>query len=164
MLRTSEEIDSKFRYVILASKRAKQLLKGAKPKLKSKSRNLIRIAQEEVDRGMVDYEIVHASPEDLQDIEDDIFIGKDLDFEPEVPDKKEVSERVNLIEEIQGQISRSENKGKDDEGEEYDEESDEEEIDSEEEEDEENEEEEYEDGEEDEDIDGENEDLKEGQD
>jgi len=108
LLRTSDDIDSKFRYVILASKRAKQLLKGAKPKIKSKSKNLIRIAQEEVDRGMVDYEIVQSRPEDLQDIEDNIFIGEDLGFEQEIPAKKGVSERVNLIEEIQGQINKLE--------------------------------------------------------
>jgi DNA-directed RNA polymerase subunit K/omega len=108
LLRTSDDIDSKFRYVILASKRAKQLLKGAKPKLKSKSKNLIRIAQEEVDRGMVDYEIVQSRPEDLQDIEDNIFIGEDLGFEQEIPAKKGASERVNLIEEIQGQINKME--------------------------------------------------------
>jgi DNA-directed RNA polymerase omega subunit len=108
LLRTSDDIDSKFRYVILASKRAKQLLKGAKPKIKSKSKNLIRIAQEEVDRGMVDYEIVQSRPEDLQDIEDNIFIGEDLRFEQEIPAKKGASERVNLIEEIQGQINKME--------------------------------------------------------
>lgn len=108
MLRTSDDIDSKFRYVILASKRAKQLLKGAKPKIKSKSKNLIRIAQEEVDKGMVDYEIVQSRPEDLQDIEDNIFIGEDLRFEQEIPAKKGTSERVNLIEEIQGQINKME--------------------------------------------------------
>ena len=108
LLRTSDDIDSKFRYVILASKRAKQLLKGAKPKIKSKSKNLIRIAQEEVDRGMVDYEIVQSRPEDLQDIEDNIFIGEDLRFEQEIPAKKESSQRVNLIEEIQGQINKME--------------------------------------------------------
>ena len=38
------KIDSKFRYVIIAAKRAKQLLKGARPKVKSRSRNPIRIA------------------------------------------------------------------------------------------------------------------------
>ena len=108
LLRTSDDIDSKFRYVILASKRAKQLLKGAKPKIKSKSKNLIRIAQEEVDKGMVDYEIVQSRPEDLQDIEDNIFIGEDLRFEQEIPAKKKSSQRVNLIEEIQGQINKME--------------------------------------------------------
>jgi len=50
------EIDSKFRFVILASKRAKQLLQGAKPRIKSKSKNPIRIAQKEVRDGFIDYE------------------------------------------------------------------------------------------------------------
>ena len=114
-MRAPGDIDSKFRYVILASKRAKQLLKGAKPKLKSKSKNLIRIAQEEVDRGMVDYEIVQSRPEDLQNIEDDIFIGEELGFEQEIPEKKETSEKANLIEEIQDQIHKHEEASKEEE-------------------------------------------------
>lgn len=54
--------DSRFQFVILAAKRAKQLLKGAKPKIKTKSRNPIRIAQEEVRLGLIDFEIL-AAPE-----------------------------------------------------------------------------------------------------
>jgi DNA-directed RNA polymerase omega subunit len=61
------EIDSKFRYVVLAAMRAKQLLAGAKPRLKSKSKNLIRIAQEEVKQGLVDFEIVKAAREEMED-------------------------------------------------------------------------------------------------
>ena len=82
-MKTSTDIDSKFRFVILAAKRAKQLLKGAKPKLKSKSKNLIRIAQEEVKKGMVDYEIIQTRPEELHDTENDIFIGEELGVEVE---------------------------------------------------------------------------------
>jgi DNA-directed RNA polymerase omega subunit len=77
------DIDSKFRFVIVASKRAKQLLKGAKPKLKSKSKNLIRIAQEEVEQGIVDFEIVQSPPDELPDKEDDIFIGEELEMDME---------------------------------------------------------------------------------
>lgn len=51
------DIDSKFRFVILASKRARQLLKGSKPKIKTKSKNPIRIAQNEVKAGAIYFEI-----------------------------------------------------------------------------------------------------------
>jgi DNA-directed RNA polymerase subunit omega len=57
------KIDSKFRYVIIAAKRAKQLLKGARPKVKSRSRNPIRIAQEEVLAGQVEYNILPVAAE-----------------------------------------------------------------------------------------------------
>lgn len=62
------DIDSKFRFVILASKRAKQLLKGEKPKVKSKSKNLIRVAQEEIKRGLVKYE--HIVPREEREKEE----------------------------------------------------------------------------------------------
>lgn len=72
------DIDSKFRFVILASKRAKQLLAGARPKIKSKSKNLIRLAQEEVEKGLIKYEIVQPDKEELAHEEEEIFIGEEL--------------------------------------------------------------------------------------
>ena len=75
------DIDSKFRYVILASIRAKQLLAGAKPRIKSKSKNLIRIAQEEVKQGLVDYEIVKEAKEEMEELSDsgrEMFIGEEV--------------------------------------------------------------------------------------
>ena len=53
-------IDSRYRFVIIAAKRSKQLLKGAKPKIKTNVKNLIKIAQEEVAQGLVKYEILRA--------------------------------------------------------------------------------------------------------
>ena len=79
-MKTYGDFDSKFRFVIVASKRAKQLLKGSKPKLESKSKNLIRIAQEEVLQGLVEYEIVDSSSEELQVSEGDMFIGEGLNI------------------------------------------------------------------------------------
>lgn len=77
------DIDSKFRYVILASRRAKQLLKGAKPKIKSRSKNLIRVAQEEVEKGLIGYEIVHKKQDEVRESGDDMFIGEELGREVE---------------------------------------------------------------------------------
>ena len=82
------DIDSKFRFVIIAALRAKQLLGGAKPRLKSKSKNLIRIAQEEVKQGLVDYEIFKTTMEEIEEISDSnekMFIGEEIT--PEVKKK-----------------------------------------------------------------------------
>ena len=72
------EIDSKFRFVILASKRAKQLLRGGKPRVKSKSKNPIRVAQIEVREGLVDYDIVEPKKEEVRRPEDEGFIGEEI--------------------------------------------------------------------------------------
>jgi DNA-directed RNA polymerase subunit K/omega len=78
-------IDSKYRFVIIASKRAKELLKGAKARLKTKSKNPIRIAQSEVKLGLVDYEILQAKPEDVTEQEERVFLGEEVggEFEEE---------------------------------------------------------------------------------
>jgi len=83
-LQTYGKVDSKFRFVILASKRAKQILKGAKVKIRSKSKNPIRIAQIEVKSGLVDYEILKAAREDLVEVEEQVLsvdagIAEDVD-------------------------------------------------------------------------------------
>jgi DNA-directed RNA polymerase omega subunit len=71
-------IDSKYRFIILASKRAKQLLKGAKPKIQGKSKSLIRIAQAEVRSGLIDYEIIPARMDDIPEREERVFVGAGL--------------------------------------------------------------------------------------
>jgi DNA-directed RNA polymerase subunit K/omega len=71
-------VDSKFRFVILASKRAKQLLKGAKPKIKTKSRNPIRVAQTEVRSGVIEFEILPTKKEEYQEQEDRVFVGEGI--------------------------------------------------------------------------------------
>lgn len=71
-------IDSKYRFIILASKRAKQLLKGAKPKFQGRSKSLIRIAQAEVRRNLIEYEIIPARMDDLAEREERVFDGAGL--------------------------------------------------------------------------------------
>ena len=53
-----KELDSKYKFILLVSKRARQLLKGARPKIKSRSKSLIRIAQEEIKKGVVDFRVL----------------------------------------------------------------------------------------------------------
>ena len=50
-------IDSKFRYIIVAAKRARQLQAVAKPMVGAQGRKFTRIAQEEVSAGLVKFEL-----------------------------------------------------------------------------------------------------------
>jgi DNA-directed RNA polymerase subunit omega len=52
------EIDSKYRLVLLAAKRSKQLQRGAKPRIYSSARKKTRVALEEVQRGLVQYQTI----------------------------------------------------------------------------------------------------------
>lgn len=67
------KIDSKFRFVILASKRAKQILRGAKVKIKSRSRNPIRIAQIEVKEGLIDYEVLQSKQNAAVEVDEQVI-------------------------------------------------------------------------------------------
>src|SRR4030042_561142 len=71
-------VDSKYRFVIIASKRAKELLRGAKSRLKTKSRNPIRIAQSEVKMGLVEFEILKSKKEEVAEPEDRVFLGEEV--------------------------------------------------------------------------------------
>jgi len=72
-LQTYGKVDSKFRFVIVASKRAKQILKGSKVKVRTKSKNPIRIAQIEVKAGLVDYEILKSAHENIAEVEEQVL-------------------------------------------------------------------------------------------
>jgi DNA-directed RNA polymerase subunit omega len=51
-------IDSKYRLVLLAAKRSKQIQKGARPRVLGMARKPTRIALDEVERGLVPYQQV----------------------------------------------------------------------------------------------------------
>lgn len=55
MDRALEQFDSKFRFVLLASSRAEQLVRGARPKLETTTRKPTRIAMEELKQGLVEW-------------------------------------------------------------------------------------------------------------
>ena len=52
-----EGVDSKFRYVLLVSKRAEQLIHGAQPKLKSKHAKPTRVAMEEIEKNHIKWQL-----------------------------------------------------------------------------------------------------------
>lgn len=49
-------VDSKYRLVLLAARRSKQLQKGARPRVHSSGRKPTRVALEEVERGLVPFQ------------------------------------------------------------------------------------------------------------
>jgi len=96
-LKTSAEIDSKFRFVIVAAKRAKQLIRGSKPRIKSKSKNPIRIAQMEVTKGLVNYDIIEPKKEQVRKPDEEGFIGEKIRDEGEEPIKKDESKAKKKV-------------------------------------------------------------------
>ncbi len=56
MERIPEKIDSKFRFVLLASERAEQMLRGAKPKIDMGELKPTRIAMMEISNDLVEWD------------------------------------------------------------------------------------------------------------
>lgn len=54
MYKLPEDLDSKYKFVTLASKRAEQLQQGAVPRVERGVRKSIVVAQEEVAKGLVE--------------------------------------------------------------------------------------------------------------
>ena len=71
-------VDSKFRFVIVAAKRAKAILKGSKPMIKTRSKSAVRIAQKEVRAGLVDFVILKPKSDELLEQDDKVFLGEDV--------------------------------------------------------------------------------------
>jgi DNA-directed RNA polymerase subunit omega len=53
-----QNLDSKFRFILVAAKRARQLQSGAKPLIQAPSKRSTRVAQQEVGAGLVPIEMV----------------------------------------------------------------------------------------------------------
>lgn len=62
MPKIPENIGSKYRFIIIAAMRAKQLQNRARPKVKIKSAKPARIAIREVEDGRIGFEIVTPEP------------------------------------------------------------------------------------------------------
>ena len=59
-----EEFDSVFRYIIVVSQRAEQLMMGAKPRIETRHTKPTMIAKEEVDKGLISWHIL--TPEEIE--------------------------------------------------------------------------------------------------
>jgi DNA-directed RNA polymerase subunit omega len=49
-------MDSKFRFILVAAKRARQLQSGAKPMIQTPSKKVTKVAQQEVGAGLVPFQ------------------------------------------------------------------------------------------------------------
>jgi DNA-directed RNA polymerase omega subunit len=65
-----EGIDSKFRYVMLVSKRAEQLIQGSQAKFRSKHAKPTRVAMEEIDRSAVKWQLTEPVEEPVAALEE----------------------------------------------------------------------------------------------
>ena len=58
MLKIPDSVGSKYRFIIIAAERAKQLQNNAKPKVKTKSTKPAFIAMRELEEGLVSFEVI----------------------------------------------------------------------------------------------------------
>ena len=63
--------DSKFRFVVVAAQRAKQIQSGAPPRIDLKERKPARIATREVEQDLVQYEILEEEQEEKEQEEEE---------------------------------------------------------------------------------------------
>jgi DNA-directed RNA polymerase subunit omega len=57
MQKIPENVGSKYRFIIIAAERAKQLQNNARPKIKTKSTKPAHIAMKELEAGLISFEI-----------------------------------------------------------------------------------------------------------
>lgn len=61
-----QDVDSKFRYVLLVAKRAEQLIQGSSAKIRSKFTKPTRVAMEEINRMQIKWHLSKPVEEDTQ--------------------------------------------------------------------------------------------------
>ena len=64
IIKIPKEFDSKFRFILVAAKRARQIQIGAPPKIDVKSRKPSYVAIKEVEQNRVPYELLEEDEED----------------------------------------------------------------------------------------------------
>jgi len=62
MPKIAENIGSKYRFIIIAAERAKQLQNKAKPKVRIRSAKPAKVAMREVEEGLIRFEIPQREP------------------------------------------------------------------------------------------------------
>jgi hypothetical protein len=67
--------------------------------VKSRAKNLIRVAQKEVQEGLIDYELTSYPDDEIREVEDDIFIGEEIKDLEKAPETETVSEKQDKKEE-----------------------------------------------------------------
>jgi DNA-directed RNA polymerase subunit omega len=59
-----QNLDSKFRFILVAARRARQLQAGARPLVQTPTKKSTRVAQQEVGAGLVPIEMISLAPDD----------------------------------------------------------------------------------------------------
>jgi DNA-directed RNA polymerase subunit omega len=72
IIKVPPEFDSKFRFILVAAERAKQIQNGAPPKIEVKSAKPAYIAVREVEQNLIKYEILEEATEDEEEIIEDV--------------------------------------------------------------------------------------------
>ncbi|MDD5544591.1 MAG: DNA-directed RNA polymerase subunit omega [Acidobacteriia bacterium] len=62
MIKTPPGVDSKFRYVLIAAKRARQLQGGSAPLTVPTGKKCTRVAREELEQNLLKFEILPPTP------------------------------------------------------------------------------------------------------
>lgn len=62
MIKTPPGVDSKFRYVLIAAKRARQLQGGSAPLIVPTGKKSTRVAREELEKNLLKFEILPPTP------------------------------------------------------------------------------------------------------
>lgn len=128
-----EGIDSRFRHAILAAKRAKQLVGGAKRKLDAGSENPLTIALEEIRQGKINFHILEEEEarelpleeaEVAEEDKEDKEIDRDLFFRPNVnrnfEEDEEEEEEDEDEDDVEDEDEDSDDEDEDDEDEDSD--------------------------------------------
>jgi DNA-directed RNA polymerase subunit omega len=61
-----QNVESKFRMILLVAARARQLQAGARPLIQTQSTKVTRIAQQELDAGLVPFESIEVEPDNSE--------------------------------------------------------------------------------------------------
>jgi DNA-directed RNA polymerase omega subunit len=72
--------ENRFLKVLIAAQRAKQIHKGARPHVRSSTTRATRIALEEVERGLINFDFITRNP-DLKSERDNRDVGGHVDVE-----------------------------------------------------------------------------------
>ncbi len=67
IIKVPEEFDSKFRFILVAAERAKQLQSGAPPRIEAKIRKPAFVAIREVEQKLVPYAILEEEAEETEE-------------------------------------------------------------------------------------------------
>lgn len=108
-------VDSKFRLVLIAAKRAKQLLKGSRKRVVTQVENPLSIALEEIKQGKVDFEILLDEDPERKAGKNLLMMGAPESTELNLSETEEETESELVDSDEEGDDdSDSENKSEDD--------------------------------------------------